>query len=88
MAQEDHLEAALQSTAGAVEKKLDKLMQPLDGAEGRLVEAMRYSMFAGGKRLRPFLVVASSDLFQVGKECSLRVAAAIECVHGSPGRGV
>lgn len=42
---------------------------------------MRYAMFAGGKRLRPFLVIASSELFDVPKSQALRVAAAIECVH-------
>ncbi len=81
MAKQDGLEAALQATAAAVEKKLEKLLPPLEGAEYRLIAAMRYSMFAGGKRLRPFLVVSSGDLFDVDRDCSLRVAAAIECIH-------
>ena len=42
---------------------------------------MRYSLFAGGKRLRPFLVIASADLFDVDKGRAVRVAAAIECIH-------
>ena len=78
---QDGLEVALLATAAAVEKKLEKLLPPLAGAEHHLIEAMRYSMFAGGKRLRPFLVVASADLFGVNRDCSLRVAAAIECIH-------
>lgn len=81
MAKQNGLEAALQATAAAVDKKLEKLLPPLKGAEHRLIEAMRYSMFAGGKRLRPFLVVSSADLFDVNRDCSLRVAAAIECIH-------
>ena len=81
MAKQDGLEAALQASAAAVEKKLERMLPPLEGAERRLIEAMRYSMFAGGKRLRPFLVVASADLFDVNRDCSLRVAAAIECIH-------
>ena len=81
MAKQDDLESALQETAAAFEKKLEKLLPPVDGTEHRLIEAMRYSMFAGGKRLRPFLVVASADLFKVDRDCSLRVAAAIECTH-------
>ncbi len=81
MAKHDGLEAALQATAAAVDKKLERLLPPLEGAEHRLIEAMRYSMFAGGKRLRPFLVVSSADLFDVDRDCSLRVAAAIECIH-------
>jgi len=81
VAKQDSLETALKETAADVEKKLDRLLAPLEGAEHRLVEAMRYSMFAGGKRLRPFLVVAGADLFDVDRDCSLRVAAAIECIH-------
>lgn len=73
--------AALERTATAVERKLDRLLPKPDGPEGRLAEAMRYAMLGGGKRLRPFLVVASADLFGVGRESSLRVAAAVECVH-------
>ncbi|MBT3916775.1 MAG: polyprenyl synthetase family protein [Rhodospirillaceae bacterium] len=42
---------------------------------------MRYSVMAGGKRLRPFLVLACADLFNVSRSCSERVAAALEMVH-------
>ena len=45
------------------------------------IEAMRYSTMAGGKRLRPFLVLKSAELFDVPEEWSLPVAAAIEMVH-------
>ncbi len=75
------LDAALTETAKAIEAKLDRLLPKAEGPEGRLAEAMRYAAFAGGKRLRPFLAVASADLFGVGRENSLRVAAAVECVH-------
>jgi farnesyl diphosphate synthase len=49
--------------------------------EGRVVEAMRYASLEGGKRLRPFLVLQSSQLFSVARSCALNVAAAIEMVH-------
>jgi farnesyl diphosphate synthase len=42
---------------------------------------MRYAIFAGGKRLRPFLVLASSAVFGEPRERALRVAAAIEALH-------
>ena len=42
---------------------------------------MRYATFAGGKRLRPFLVLESSNLFGVDRAHALRVAAAIEVLH-------
>jgi farnesyl diphosphate synthase len=45
------------------------------------MEAVRYATLSGGKRIRPFLVIASSDLFGVSRPLALRVAAAIEMVH-------
>jgi len=42
---------------------------------------MRYSALDGGKRIRPFMVVASADLFNVDRTSSLRAAAAVEMVH-------
>lgn len=51
------------------------------GGEQTIVEAMRYSTLSGGKRLRPFLTVASANLFGVSREASLMCAAAIEFIH-------
>jgi farnesyl diphosphate synthase len=48
----------------------------------RLREAMRYASLGGGKRIRPFLLVASADLFDVPRGRSLLAGAALECVHG------
>ena len=67
--------------AKAVNEVLDELLEVGDGPEARVVEAMRYSALSGGKRIRPFLVTASSDLFNVDKPSALRAAAAIEMVH-------
>ena len=47
----------------------------------RVTESMRYAALAGGKRLRPFLVVETAALFGKEGEGVLRAAAAIECVH-------
>ncbi|WP_085593737.1 polyprenyl synthetase family protein [Thalassospira sp. MCCC 1A01428] len=61
---------------------LDKILPRPDGQiEQRLFEAMRYSTMGDGKRLRPFLVMASAGLFRVSRTSALRVAAAIEMVH-------
>lgn len=51
------------------------------GPEKRVVEAMKYSLSNGGKRLRPFLVIETSKIFDVKKEQALRVAMALECIH-------
>ena len=75
------LDDALREAAQAVDAALDSLVPAADGASGRLFEAMRYSLFAGGKRLRPFLVLSGADLFAVPRNWSVNTAAAIEMVH-------
>ncbi|MCW5729932.1 MAG: polyprenyl synthetase family protein [Alphaproteobacteria bacterium] len=60
---------------------LDLLLPRAEGPEARLMEAMRYAALNGGKRLRPLLVIASSELFSVSPVGAHRVAAAIEMVH-------
>ena len=75
------LEDALRDAAEAVDETLESLVPAPDGADGRLFEAMRYSLFAGGKRLRPFLVLSGADLFEVPRAWSVNTAAAIEMVH-------
>jgi farnesyl diphosphate synthase len=72
---------ALGEAATLTDAVLDKLIAVPEGLEARVFEAMRYAALAPGKRLRPFLVLASSTLFSVGKSRALQVAAAIELVH-------
>jgi len=47
----------------------------------RLIEAMRHAGLAGGKRLRPFLVIESAALFGVSSQAAMPTALALECVH-------
>lgn len=75
------LESALAATATEVNRTLDALMPKMAGPEARVREAMAYGTLNGGKRLRPFLVLASSDLFSVPRARAFRVAAALEYVH-------
>ena len=60
---------------------LDRLLRVPPDLEARVYEAMRHSVLAPGKRLRPLLVLASSQLFGVAQRSALQVAAAIEMVH-------
>ncbi len=60
---------------------IDGLLQVPPGLEARVYEAMRYSVLAPGKRLRPLLVLAGARLFGVARGSALQVAAAIEMVH-------
>jgi len=75
------LQAALTAQAAAVTQQLDSLLPRVEGPRGRVIEAMRYSVLGGGKRLRPFLVCESARLFGVDPARALRVGAAIEMVH-------
>lgn len=72
---------ALSATSKAVERLMEPILAVPNGPEAKVVEAMRYSFFSGGKRLRPLLVLASSELFDVDRMQALRVAAVVECIH-------
>ncbi|MEM8588237.1 MAG: polyprenyl synthetase family protein [Pseudomonadota bacterium] len=75
------LDAELDRARVEIEQTLDRLLPiPQDG-EARLHEAMRYATLDGGKRLRPFMVLASAELFSISRSSALRVAAAVECIH-------
>jgi len=64
-----------------VERGLDQFVPPATTRPVRLHTAMRYSLEAGGKRLRPVLVLATAELFGIKDESALPAAVAIECVH-------
>jgi farnesyl diphosphate synthase len=72
---------ALAQAAALTDSALDRLLVVPPDLEARVLEAMRYSALAPGKRLRPFLVLAGARLFGVARRCALQVAAAIEMVH-------
>jgi farnesyl diphosphate synthase len=69
----------LERIAKLTERKLDGFVATSDKA--RLGEAMRYALLGAGKRLRPFLVVSSANVFGVPEDRSLEAAAALECIH-------
>lgn len=75
------LKDALEECVQMVEKTISRLMPETDLAEAQLYDAMRYGTLAGGKRLRPFMVMQSAKLFNVDPSRARRVAAAIEMVH-------
>jgi farnesyl diphosphate synthase len=71
----------LHDAARAVEATLDGLLPTPSGRHARVQEAMRYAVFAGGKRLRPFLVLECARLFGAPESYALRTAAAVEALH-------
>ncbi len=62
-------------------RETEEDVAPESAGEAKVMNAMRYSALAGGKRLRPFLTVESAKLFGVAPEAAMMTAAAIEFVH-------
>lgn len=75
------LQSALERVATSVDRQFDLLLTRPDDPRTPLYEAMRHAAIGGGKRMRPLLVCASCELFNVDHAAALRVATAIECIH-------
>jgi farnesyl diphosphate synthase len=67
--------------AARIDHGFDLLLPVPDDARARLYEAMRHAAIGGGKRLRPLLVEATCDLFNISRESALRVGLAVESIH-------
>lgn len=64
-----------------VEEALEVALPQQDGPETRVVEAMRYSLFAGGKRLRPILCLAASEAVGGDLKTAMPAGCALEMIH-------
>jgi geranylgeranyl diphosphate synthase type II len=64
-----------------IDKALDKVILKDTEYPGKLYEAVRYSLFAGGKRIRPILMMAACEAVGGKKEDVLYPALAIEMIH-------
>ncbi len=64
-----------------VDETLNKLIPSAEIEPKRLYEAIRWSVFAGGKRFRPALVLAVGNAFGADENKLLRTASAIEMIH-------
>ena len=75
------LEAYLEQQRQRVEVILDQFLPAPDSYPPLLMEAMRYSVFAGGKRLRPILTLAAAEAVGGDPEMVLPAAGALEYIH-------
>ncbi|MBI4587573.1 MAG: polyprenyl synthetase family protein [Candidatus Rokubacteria bacterium] len=75
------LAAYLAERRRAVDAALDRHLPPPDAPPAIIHEAMRYSVFAGGKRLRPILVIAGAEAVGGSVERVLPTACALELIH-------
>jgi farnesyl diphosphate synthase len=75
------LEAEAQRVSAQLDDFFLRLLQPPGDSRDRLYAAMRHAAIGGGKRLRPLLTIAASQLFGIDEDQALRVAAVIEAIH-------
>ncbi|HEX7078588.1 MAG TPA: farnesyl diphosphate synthase [Candidatus Eisenbacteria bacterium] len=64
-----------------VDRALDRLLPPATDEPRRLHRAVRYSVFAGGKRLRPALCLLACESVSGGSSAAMPAAAALEMIH-------
>lgn len=64
-----------------VDQALDRVLPPEGTAPASIHSAMRYSVFAGGKRLRPMLCIESARVFTERLEAAVHAGCAIEFIH-------
>jgi geranylgeranyl diphosphate synthase type II len=75
------LETYLRTRARLVDRALQRALPPERARPRTIHTAMRYSVFAGGKRLRPILLLAAAEACGGDLSHAMPAACAIECVH-------
>jgi len=75
------LKAYLADKRAIVDKALEEYLPGPEGPAGELVKAMNYSVFAGGKRLRPILCMAGAEAVGGDGAKVLPAACALELIH-------
>ena len=75
------IESYLHERAAIVDRALACAVAQTDASAGRLLEAMRYSLLAGGKRLRPVLALAACEAVGGSSEAAMGFACAMEMIH-------
>ena len=71
----------LDARSVAVNDALDALLPPEKTKPATIHKAMRYSMFAGGKRMRPALTLAAAEACGGRELDALPLACAVQCIH-------
>lgn len=75
------LKCYLSEVTEAVNRALDSYLPPANTRPRTLHEAMRYSLFAGGKRMRPALCLAAAQACGGSDSDAMPLACAVECIH-------
>ena len=64
-----------------VDAALDRMIPSVKTKPSTIHQAMRYSLFAGGKRMRPTLCLAAAQACDGRRQDAIPMAAAVECIH-------
>ncbi|MEP6602591.1 MAG: polyprenyl synthetase family protein [Spartobacteria bacterium] len=75
------VKAYLQSRQKLIDRALDRHLPKASAKPATIHKAMRYSLFAGGKRLRPILCLAAAEACGGKIDNALPLACAMECIH-------
>ncbi len=75
------LPAFLEEDRNEVDQALDRLLPPESTTPETIHRAMRYSVMAGGKRIRPALCVETARLFDADRRAAVEIGCAIEFIH-------
>ena len=67
--------------SAVIDQWLDQLMPGEDDSPAIIHQAMRYSLFAGGKRLRPVLAIATGEIFGADQNELIPAACSLEMIH-------
>jgi len=71
----------LENNINIIDKALDEYLPPEENPPSIIHKAMRYSVFGGGKRIRPILTLATAELFRRDTESVIKTACGIELIH-------
>ncbi|MEQ1862680.1 MAG: polyprenyl synthetase family protein [Chthoniobacteraceae bacterium] len=71
----------LTARSALIDRALDRLLPRATAKPATIHKAMRYSLFAGGKRMRPVLALAAAEACGGKIERAIPAACAVECIH-------
>src|SRR5687768_10168385 len=75
------LKRYLETRTEAVNRALDRFLPKESTKPSTIHKAMRYSLFAGGKRMRPALCLAAAEACGGKEDAAMPLACAVECIH-------
>jgi len=71
----------LENKKNIIDKALDEYLPSEEKSPSIIHKAMRYSVFGGGKRIRPILTLVTAELFGKDSESVIKAACGIELIH-------